>query len=140
MIQALPNITWRADVFATLAKATTSNNFKVKIGAVIALFSPRSISQYGDVSVVRRSITALYDAYKTMDSSLTEAKFGEHSYKEQLDRAIRDGLAHIKNLGSDLWGQNLEGLQCSGFTDLQAALEERDRPVAPIKMVPLLHD
>lgn len=107
MILSLPSdVHWTPRVFKTLASAaTTCTNFKVKIGAVGAFCAPRELAQFGgeDESehVVRMCIDALGIVSKTMDSMLSEGEFGERSYKEQLEVAIRAGLDHFKALGCE---------------------------------------
>ena len=124
-------------LFECLCAAITGcNNFKVKIGAIAAICSPKQVQLYGRSKkeaecVITKCINALIDVVFTMENALKDAPFGEHSYKQQLQAGIVECQRHLCIICESKWGPNLE-LLGNEMSSLQSILSLPDLDLEPI--------
>ncbi|KAI8905299.1 armadillo-type protein [Powellomyces hirtus] len=85
-------------LYATLTKSLlTCKNYKVRISAAAAFAAPRHKSAYGNLDTVKAIMKACLVARETVDD-LSDAKFGEFKYREQLAEQLRTTFMHLYTL------------------------------------------
>jgi hypothetical protein len=97
-----PPPVWKEFVFKALCHAIkTCSNFKVKIGAVGAIGAFKQYTAYARCetdNTIEQCIQAMTFALCNIQQMLSDAKFGEHTYKEQLVAQIKTCAEHFQTI------------------------------------------
>jgi hypothetical protein len=120
-------------IFKSLVEvSSSSSNFKVKTGAILALATPEDLERYGTnvmkpLETIAFILTGLKITVLSIDKIITRATNEEQNYLFQFLDALRSLLEHVQVVCGDQWNQDMVVLERSVLKALTTAGKQVSR-------------
>jgi hypothetical protein len=120
-------------IFKSLVEvSSSSSNFKVKTGAILALATPEDLGRYGTTNMkpletVAFILTGLKSTVLSIDKIITRATNEEQNYLFQFLDALRNLLEHLQIVCGVQWNEGMVALERSVLKALTTAGKQVSR-------------